>query len=407
MNAIIQNFLNLKVIHMLPYFLPEIICTLGVFLNLLISPFVLYKQKLKTLSNLLTSIVFTINSAILIFILIYGKVFSIGKDIIIYNNSAIMLKFFLNLFALIYILTTYKYTKTAQFRLPLVNSTLILIIMLSGLLASSDNFAFIYVLLEIIIILIYKYASNLRFKKNGLFSSAYIAISFCATVLFIAFYVSDYFVVQLIQKSIIQSCMILAILLKIGLFPIYNYSMDKKCRSNISYCILLFCLLPFVGAIAFSKLISLCMFNEICQLCTMAFIMLCAFFASVSLFKIKNLTGYLINLVQIYTCFYILDATYTKDLNFYFICIVSGLFLIMYSMLRKYKNNRKNMLIFSLLLLLSAFLIPLSGFGMIFNIYTFDKIGFYALNLFICCNILIIIKTLNIIESFYKIKSKN
>ena len=393
---------KLNIYEILSYFSIELICIIGIILNVIISFFIVRKRKLKRLSDILTCSVFCLNSIILTLFLFQNESFTIRNDLIVFNSNTIFLKLFINLFALFFVYATYKFTRKSHFRVPAVNSILILIIMTAGLIALSDNFTLVYVLLEFIIILIYKYSSEMRIRKNSLYSPEFIAISFCATFLFVMFYVMDFLVEDLLQKSIMQSCMALSLLLKIGLFPVFNYSIDKKCRSNIPYSILLFCLLPFVGALAFNKIMALCMFNEVCQISSSVFIILCALLASITLFKTKNLGGYLINLGQVYTSFYILNSMFTKDLNPQFIIGAITLLLILFAMIRIYKNNTKNKVIFSILLITAASYIPILGHNMLINIYTYDKTGFFAMNVFIFCNILIIIKTLKLLEGFYR-----
>ena len=401
------NIFKLTFGELISYFSVEIMCVLGIIINFIISLFILKNLKLKRLSDIVTCIIFCINSMILFALIFQNENFLIKNDIVVFNNSTLFLKLSINLFALFFVIATYKFTRKARHRVPLINSILILIIMLSGFLLTSDNFTFIYVLLEIIIILIYNYASNMRLVKGGIYSLQYIVISFSATCIFVLFYFLDYIVADLLQKSIMQSCMAIGILLKIGLFPIYNYSVDKNCRSNIPYSILLFCLLPFIGAVAFNKIMSFYMFNEVCQLSISAFILLCALFASISAYKTKNITSYLTYAVQIYICFYMLNSMLTKDFNPYFIIIVMFLSLIVYGLVRIYKNKKLYSAIFSVLIVIVAFIIPIFALNILFNLYTFDKIGFYIMNVFVFCNILLIIKTLKIIESLYKIKPAN
>lgn len=408
MNEIILNT-NLKLTfgELISYFSVELICIIGIIINFVISLFVLKKYELKRLSDAVTCVVFCLNSMILFALIFQNESFSIKNDLIVLNHSTLFLKLFINLFALFFVVATYKFTRKVRHRVPLVNSILISIILFSGLLVLSDNFTFIYILFEIIAILIYKYASNMRLSKSGVFSIQYIVISFGATCIFILFYFLDYVVSDLLQKSIMQSCMALGLLLKIGLFPVFNYSVDKKSRSNIPYAILLFCLLPLIGAVAFNKIMSFCMFNEVCQLCICGSILMCVLFAAISAYKTKNITGYIINMTQIYICFYMLNSMFIKDFNPYFIVIVISIMLALYGMIRIYKNKKINTIVYSILIVLSALLIPIFAFDILFNLYTFDKSGFYIMNIFVFCNILLIIKTLKIIEGLYIIKTKN
>lgn len=406
MNELVLN-LNTKLnfVELISYFSIELVCIFGIICNIVIYHFIARNLKLKRVSDILTCLIFCINSLILTGFLFQKESFSLAKDLIVFNNTTSFMKLFINLFALFFVIATYKFTRKSKHKVPIINSILILIILISGLILSSDNFTFIYVLLECLAISLYKYASISSINKKKPYSVVYITISFSATILFVTFYLLDYLVDDMLQKSLMQSCIALSLLLKIGLFPIFNYSIDKNCRSNISYSILLFCLLPFVGALGFSKIMSICMFNEICQLSISIITVLCAFCASLSCFKTKNITGYLINLGQFYTCFFILNTMYSGNFNPKFIIILMCILLGLYSMVRIYKNSQLKSAVFSFLIIFSSILIPVFGFNMLINIYTFDKTGFLAINTFVFCNVLLIVKALKNIESFYKIKN--
>ena len=144
------------------------------------------------------------------------------------------------------------------------------------------------------------------------------------------------------------------------------------------------------------------MFNEVCQISASAIILVFALLASVSAYKTKNLSNYFISTGQVYVCLYILNSVLTKDLNPNFIVVVLFSMLALYSLVRVYKNNKKYTHLFSVILVFYSLLIVLFANDMLYNIYTFDKTGFFAINIFLFCNLLIIIKTLNLIESFYK-----
>ncbi len=395
---------GLNIYELLSYFSCELILVFAIILNIILFPFAIKRPKIKRASDLITCTAFFINSIILFIFFFQNEFFSLGGDILVFNRGAMLFKMFVNIFALFFIIATYKFTRKSRFKAPIVNSILAAIILLSGLLLTSDNFAFVYILLEGIIILIYKYASSMHISKTSIYSPVYITISFSATFLFVIFYFMDFLVQDLLQKSIMQSCMIIALLLKIGLFPIFNYAIDKKCKDNIAYTILIFCFLPFIGSVAFNKIYSLCMFNEVCQMCAAAFVIICALSASVCAYKVKNLSGYFIYLAQIFACFYISNSVFTKDMNPTFIFISSFVLLALFSMLRIYKNNSKTAFVFSSFLITSSLLIPLLGINTLYGIYTYDKTGFFALNVFVFCSFLIIIKTLSIIEGFYKTK---
>ena len=402
MNIIINSGFNLTSGEFLSYFSVEIIYIVSIIINFVFYLFSLNHLKLRRYSNYLTCMTFAVNSVILAFFLFQNQWFTLFDDVFVFNSISILFKLFVNIFGFFFILATYKFVRKSHHKVPLLNAIFSIIVMLSGLLLSSDDFTFIYILLELIIILIYKYASNMRLKLNSLYSSTYITLSFCATFLFVGFYFLDYLVADLLQKSIMQSCMVLALLLKIGLFPVFNYSLDKKCKNNVAYSVLIFCLLPFIGAVAFNKIIVFCMFNEVCLMSATIFIVICALCASFSAFYSKKLSGFLIYLAQIYTCFYIANSICTRDINpglmFTAILVLIGL----YSMIRLYKNKKLYTYIFSGLLLFASILIPVFGCNILSNVLIYDKTGYFEFIAFVFCSILIIIKTFFILEGLYK-----
>ena len=59
-----------------------------------------------------------------------------------------------------------------------------------------------------------------------------------------------------LQLLIIQTCMACALLLKAGIFPIYNYILNRHTKANLPYSILIFGLLPYLGVLTFEKFVQ-------------------------------------------------------------------------------------------------------------------------------------------------------
>ena len=423
-------FLNTNIINKLfTYFPCEIISIFAVFLNIILYMFFSKKNIAKKISFFITSGVFALNFILSCYFFIKTDFLSFGNDLIVENKESVLLKLLINLFFLMFIISIRKNLHKTKFKLPIVNSISILIAMFSSLLIQSGNFALTYILFEIISYLVYKFASSSQIRKITFFSFNYIVISFCATTLFVLFYFADYKVVDEMQKNILQSCMAITLLLKFGFFPIYNYLNDNKYKKNIPYSIMLCCFYPFIGALVFKKITFGFMYNEIFQLSCGLFVLITMILFAISSYKAKNISKYLACSMYIFIGIYILNTIFIHENILALRFILSVLFcqLGIYSLLCVLKNNLRfsklNMSLFKgifykdkffTLILLFLFLcmssvipslVSILQYKLSLLLYSFDKAGFINLCTIIFCNILVIIKTIEIIENCCTVKN--
>ena len=197
------------------YFSSELFLIFGIVLNLIFFLFFKRKLNIKRISDFITSSIFILNSLIISAILIKSLFFvseinySTLNNLIIISKNELTIKLLINIFMFGFIISTYKLTRKARFKTPLINSLLLLIALSSYLLIQSQNFILIYILLDLSTILIYKYASNIRIRKNNYFSIDFVAISTCASILFFSFYILTFFIKDSIQLNIIYVCILL------------------------------------------------------------------------------------------------------------------------------------------------------------------------------------------------------
>ena len=155
------------------YFSSELFLIFGIILNLIFFLFFKRKLNIKRISDFITSSIFILNSLIISAILIKSLFFvseinySTLNNLIIISKNELVIKLLISIFMFGFIISTYRLTRKARFKTPLINSLLLLIALSSYLLIQSQNFILIYILLDLSTILIYKYASNIRIRKTA------------------------------------------------------------------------------------------------------------------------------------------------------------------------------------------------------------------------------------------------
>ncbi len=418
-------------------FLDGILCVFAVFLNFLIYIFLNKKIFAKQLSNFLTAFAFFVNAAILTVFYVKNAILNLDfnviyfKNLFLMNNEALLLKILINAFAFCFILITYKITQKTRFKIPVANSILLFIVCVSSLLAQVQNFLVSYVFLDVAALLIYRFASDLRIKKQKIYSVDFISISGCATVLFAAFYLMAYSVQNPFRLSILKVCLTGALFLKIGFFPVYNYIINRNYKINIPYSILLYSYLPFLGVIVFNKMAQTLVFaDETYQITMVSFVFITMLIFSLYCFKTKNLIKFLacfsnfitgvcflgvlflpcnflsiklsaaalFNLLAIYSILCVLKINLKPDkMN---ISVFQNLFV----------NNKIFVFAFCTLLLMLCGVIPgllsKSAFDLFSQIYLFDKISIYFIFGTILCDVLILFNVFNYIEQCYRFDEK-
>ena len=306
-----QNVINLEnninAIEFFSYFSPEILCLIGIIINFVLFLFFKRKLNIKRISDFTTVGVFSLNSIILISLYIRNNALFDGynvnlfSDLIVFNNENIIYKLIINLFFVFFILCTYKITRKAKFKTPLINSNLLLLAPFASLLFQVQNPLFAFVLLDVCVFLIYKYASNMRIRKDDVYCPDFVIMSLMASILFYAFYFVGYLIKIELQLAIINVCTTMALLLKAGLFPVYNYTLNRHYKNNIAYSILLFSLLPFLGVITLSKFIlNVNLSSEVYLITLLVFLSITILTCAINAFKTKNLVKYLANASYVY-----------------------------------------------------------------------------------------------------------
>ena len=130
----------------------------------------------------------------------------------------------------------------------------------------------------------------MRILKEDLFCADFVVMSSAATILFFSFFALSYFIKLELQLAILNVCATLALLLKAGLFPVYNYTLNRRYKNNIAFSILLFVLLPYMGVVTLSKFIlEMNLSNEIYLITMYAFVLLQVLTCAINALKQKIL----------------------------------------------------------------------------------------------------------------------
>lgn len=424
-------FENIDKIELISYFSCEIICFVGILINILMFLFFSRKYNIKRLSDIVTFGVFTLSSLISLGIYLTFKIsdFSIFNNLIVFNSENLLLKFLIYLFLTLFVLMTYKTTRKARFRGTISNSCLLFLAISSTLLIQNENKILTFFLLDVCSFFIYKFASNTRIRKPDTYCIDFVLTSSVSSILFYLFWGLTYTIQQELQLSIIQSCMFCALLLKAGLFPIYNYSTTKKIKNNLAYSTLLFSFLPFLGVVSFIKFLqNIVISDEIYLIVLYVFMLITIITSALCAFQTKNLIKFLANLSCANFSFYIIAILSSHDITS---CLNSSAILCfaifaLYSILAILKINEKSKkinlelingfflksrgfcIIFSIGLLIISNVIPslifTNNLEILKTIYQFDKVGFWAIISFIFANILILLNSLRIIKVMYSKK---
>lgn len=426
------EILTVNQIETLSYFSSELFCSIGIIINLFFFLFLRKINNIKQISDLSSFIALSLAtiSSFGIYLknkFIFGEInFSLFSGDLNYTNESLLFKTLIYLFFAIFILCTYKLTKKARFNAGLINSCLLFIAIMSGLLIQIENGILAFLILDICSFFIYKFASNMRLRKYEIYSPDFVLMSASASILFYSFYLLSYWIKDDLQLEIIQVCVVCALLFKAGLFPIYNYSLNRYTKNNIPYSILLFGFLPYLGVITFIKFIQNIDFsNKVFFITLSIFALISALSFAINAFRAKNLVKFFANITYTNCAFYIISALFMQDNSLIFNTIFMSIFLTfsLYSMLAILKinlklekinitslknlfiKNRGFCVLFSILVLVGSNVIPSSIFinnlELLDGIYKFDKIGSYFVISFLFFELLIILNTFKIIKGIY------
>ncbi len=431
-NLLADNFNSLN--EIISYFSVELFYIIGIIVNVIMYLFFKKTTALKRVSDLITSGVFLINILVLSGIYIKNCIAFGGFNSVMFNNSmylssqGVILNIFVNLFMFAFILITYKLTRKTRYKLPIVNAALLVVAMCAGLLIKTNNFLLTYLLLDALTIFIYKYGSLMRIRKYNTFSSGYILLGLISSALFYVFYIMTFiFSKNMVQLDIVRVCMTLAIFLKIGLFPVYNYVSTREYKLNIPYSILLFTFLPWMGVVAFNKLAeSFNTTNEIYQIPVLIFI--CASVISFCLFaaKQKNIIKFNANLAYLVNIFCIMYIIYFANQDYKPIelsCGCAFILMAFWSLICVLKinlklnkvniasfkglfvNNRIFAFLCTLVLLMAVFVLPTYNstnfISMLKNIYVYDKTGLYIIYAVLFAFAVILFRVFKLIKNIY------
>ena len=113
------------------YFSVEIFCVIGIIVNIILFLFFKRKLNIRRLSDVTTFCIFVINFLISSSIFIKNKLLfgdfspSVIGGGLVFDNQNLLFQIFINLFFILYILSTYKLTRKARYNVTLVNSSLL------------------------------------------------------------------------------------------------------------------------------------------------------------------------------------------------------------------------------------------------------------------------------------------
>lgn len=434
MEKFLQSY-NITQSEFISYFSCEFFLIAGVLINLIMFLFFSRKYNIKRLSDLTTFSIFSINSLICLGIYIKNKItfgnfnLSLFNENLILNNETFLLNFLLYAFLACFILCSYRLTRRANFMGTIINISLLLLGLSCTFLTRSQNGILAFFFLDLASFFIYKFASNMRIRKYEAYSIDFIMMSATSTLLFYSFYLFSFLTKEELQLIILQTCMACALLLKAGLFPIYNYILNRHTKTNLAYSVLLFGFLPYLGTLAFIKFIqNINLSNEIFFITMSIFICILMLISAINLFKSKNLIKIFANVAYFNCSFYLISVLFMQETT---ACIYSifaslfGLFAIfsltailkinlkqgkLNALLLKnlFIKNRLFCVLFSISILIFSNVIPSvllkNNFNLLSGIYVFDKIGFWFALIYLFSNMLLILKSLKLIKICY---SKN
>ena len=439
MENMILNFNNQPNLNELISFLSaEIVCILGIFLNFFFFLFFKRKLNIKRISNFITNGTFILN--LLISGVIYFSIFSHNQDfnvtflnnLFVIDKSSFLTKISINLLLVGFLFTQYKLIGKIKFKTPLLNSIILLLGVIGGFISYGMNILLIFLLLDLSVFLIYKFASNMRIRKYTTYCPDFILITLCSSFLFYSFYILTLFIQNDLQLHIINVCLVVSFLLKIGLFPFYNYQLDRNYKINLPYSALLFMYLPYLGICSFNKM-SLCqnLNSDIGQIPVILFIIFSIVIFSIFALKQKNLVKFFANTNSVFSLLIILNIILFGFNNFNietsFNCAV--LFLGLYSLLTILKlnynpdkinfntltaiffHNKVYALILAISLLIMSSVIfsdTLKSFlKIIKNIYLFDIYGYIAVMAIVFAFMAILLNSLKAVLNIYKFDKKS
>ena len=430
MNLLLQIGNLIDKLGLVAYFSAEIITLLAVVLNILIYLFMKRKNNIGKISDQITFGFFSLNFSCLLVVYLVkfftknNSFFTIG-DLFVFNSDALFSRVLLNLFFVFFILITYKLNRKARFKVPLVNINLLLLYLSSSFLVCANNTLIGFLLFEACVLLIYRYATDVRIRKQGIYSLNYISINLISSVLFFVSYIVSFAIKDELQLSIIHVCISCAILLKTGLFPVYNYTIGKKYKNNIPWSILIYCLIPLLGISLFAGFLNeVNIRSEVYSITMVLFAIFLVVSFALNVLKTKNIVRFLANSSLLFASFVALSLlTLFDETLVYYNYISAFVLLSIFSYICILKINDKDIKInipsirgvfvknrifafsFAISLLVLGCCFPTrfsyASFEIVKMIYEFDKMGSYLAFVVFLGLLFVFLNAIRIIKAIY------
>ncbi len=430
MENIINTINNLNFSNITPFFGCESVLLFVFFINILLFLFCKRKANVKKLSDFTVAIAFLINT------LICGAVYflNIGNyqsetylnDFLYLNTEGIFLKAVVNILLLMFLFISSRLIRQTLFKTPLVNANLCMIGLFSCFLTQINNDILAFLLLDIVVFFIYKYASLMKTKKDGFFSPDFLLLNVISSVVFYLTITILRFNDSDSQIAILNTVLFLAYLLKLGIFPSANYFSISNHKKNLPYLVLLSVYLPFLGVIGLIKIFSnIILSGDIFMITSAIFLFLCVFNIAILTLKTKNITKFFGNLGLFFSIFVI--TNFLVSINSYFSLKLASLFAFamfaVFSLIAIFKiNNKQEKLYFSAfrgVFLKNRFYTFLFSLSILFlfsiipsalmtnslialkNIYSYDKFGYVLAFVLVFCYLLFLLRAFDLILNCY------
>ena len=160
----------------------------------------------------------------------------------------------------------------------------------------------------------------------------------------------------------------------------------------------------------------------------LVFCMCVIFISGLGALKTKNLVKFLANITYLNCAFYVISIIFMQEQTFWINSLFLSMFVVfaIYALLGILKinlkterinisimqnlsvKNRPFCLLFSILLLIALNVFPSALFTnnlvLLKGVYSFDKIGFCAISLYVFANLLFVINSLKIMQTCYFVK---
>ncbi len=431
MENIINLIKNSNITETASFFSCEITFIIIFFLNLLL--FLIFKRntKAKRLSDFVTAVAFCFNGltcCVIYFLNVANSQFSTTflRDLFYLDTKTVFLKGVINAALLVFLFINYKIIRPTSFKATLLNAYLCLIGVISCFMSQANNELLTFFLFDVIVCLIYKYASSMKLKQNKFFSLDFLLLNLVSSVVFylallvLEFNDSDF------QIAIFSTVLFLAFMLKIGIFPCVNYFSISNHKKNFPYSVLLYVYLPFLSIISLTKIFDIyIMSGDIFLITSVLFLILCVFSVVILALKTKNISKFFAAVCAFFNIFVIINFLVSQDS--YFSLKLASLYMFaefcVFSLIAIFKiNNREEKLYFiafrgiflknrlyalfvSLSILFLFSIVPsalmTNSLFALKNIYSYDKFGYLLVFVLAFGYLTLVLKSFDLILNCY------